>query len=91
MKSPIPPIPPTPPIPLIERLRRVSELSFLNWETFDEELTKRLLISSLGVDRPRNQNAGLHKPGRYRSRYRKAGAGPISFSTFREFAAKSRT
>ncbi|MGH9761096.1 MAG: hypothetical protein ACREAC_09660, partial [Blastocatellia bacterium] len=77
-----------PSISLVEQLRRVDELAFLNWETYEEDLMKRLLISSVGVDRllkpdPAspclNPDWGVHK------------AGPISFSTFREFRANQGT
>ena len=72
--------------PLIEQLRRVDELAFLNWETYEEDLMKRLLIPSVGFDRPLNQNGGPYKPGRYRF-----GVGPMSFSAYREFRANEGT
>ncbi|MGH9825835.1 MAG: hypothetical protein ACREDR_21615, partial [Blastocatellia bacterium] len=73
-----------PTISLVEQLRRVDELAFLNWETYEEDLMKRLLISSVGVDRRLKRdlaNPSLNSGGGVRE------VGQVDFSTFREFRA----
>ena len=71
-------------IPLIEQLRRVDELAFLHWETFEEDLMRRILRSSIEtVDSASNATArGLcpHDGGTDR-------AERVNFSAFREYKA----
>ncbi|HYM00336.1 MAG TPA: hypothetical protein VEZ90_15385 [Blastocatellia bacterium] len=75
-------------IPLIKHLRRVDELVFVNWETLEEQLVRRILRSSIGMVDEATNVPELKRSSQDGGSKR---AGPINFSTFRDYRASQGT